>query len=264
MTVCIAALTLGKEIVTVSDTMITGLMSSADMNTVKMEPIGQDWNVMWAADDITQCVPIAQRAEKYFTNRENTLQVARSCMTRAYQQHLAELRANHVLGGFGMDMRVFLNTKAQRFSEKESENFMTRMEQIRGDWEFLAFGFDRHKEGHIFTVFEPGVDCTYDKPGFCSIGSGKYAADSFLFQVEQSRICTMEKTLVNLLFAKFMAEKAGAGKHTFVFIKRPGTIATSMSPELVPTARRIWEECISPKVTDAIVNEIVFQPIRLA
>jgi hypothetical protein len=263
MTVCIAAITGGSEIVTVSDTMIQGLMSSADANTVKMNTLAKDWNVFWAADDITQCIPIVQRAEKYFTNRENTLQVARSCLRRAYQQHLTEMRADQILGGFGMDMRMFLNTKTRRFSDKESENFMSRMEQIRGDWEFLAFGYDARKEPHLFTVFEPGADCTYDSPGFCSIGSGKYAADSLLFQFEQNRSCTLEKTLVNLLFAKFMAEKAGAGRHTFIFAEKYGSTMCKMSPELEPTARRIWEERVSPKVTDEIVNQIVFQPIRL-
>jgi hypothetical protein len=263
MTVCIAAITLNSEIVTVSDTMIHGLMSSADKIAVKMNTLAKDWSVMWAADDITQCIPIIQRAEKYFTNRENTLQVARSCLRRAYQQHLSDFRADHILGGFGMDMRIFLNTKASRFSETESETLMSRMEQIRGDWEFLAFGFDAKKEPHLFTVLEPGVDCTYDSPGFCSIGSGKYAADSLLFQLEQSRDCTLEKTLVNLLFAKFMAEKAGAGKHTFIWAGKYGSTMCSMSPELEPTARHVWEDQVSPKVTDQMVNEICKKPIRL-
>ncbi|HEY1657599.1 MAG TPA: hypothetical protein VGG14_04590 [Candidatus Sulfotelmatobacter sp.] len=263
MTVCIAAITLGNEIVTVSDTMIHGLMSSADANTVKMSALAKDWNVMWAADDITQCIPIVQRAEQYFTNRDNTLRVARSCLKRAYQQHLTEMRADQVLGAFGMDMRTFLDTKATRFSEKESEALMSRMDQIRGDWEFLAFGFDARKEPHLFTVSEPGADCTYDVPGFCSVGSGKYAADSLLFQLEQSRACTLEKTLVSLLFAKFMAEKAGAGRHTFICAGNHGSTLCHMSPELEPTARRIWEDRVSPKVTDQIVDEICRQPIRL-
>lgn len=44
MTVCVAAVTLYKEIVTVSDTMLTHQLGSADMCTVKMEPFANDWS----------------------------------------------------------------------------------------------------------------------------------------------------------------------------------------------------------------------------
>jgi hypothetical protein len=95
MTVCIAAITLANEIVTVSDTMITGLTSSADTNTVKMDPFAKDWSAMWAGSDITQCIPIMERASEYFEGRANTLKNARYCVKKAYQQHLSEMAVNH-------------------------------------------------------------------------------------------------------------------------------------------------------------------------
>src|SRR5438552_3397229 len=117
MTVCIAAIPLENRIVTVSDTMVSGLISSADACTVKMEPFAKDWVAMMAADDLTQCIPVIERASRYFQNRANTLQVARNCLKRAYQQHLSELAADHVLGRFGLGMEAFLRSKSMRFTE---------------------------------------------------------------------------------------------------------------------------------------------------
>jgi hypothetical protein len=62
VTVCIAAITIENCIVAVSDTMISGLMSSIDVGTTKMESFARDWELMWSADDITQCVPIMEFA----------------------------------------------------------------------------------------------------------------------------------------------------------------------------------------------------------
>ncbi len=262
MTVCIAALTYNKEIVTVSDTMLTHQLGSADMCTVKMEPFADDWNAMWAADDVTQCTPVIDLAAKYFQKRANTLQVARSCVTRAYRKHLSDLAAGRVLGRFQMDMETFTKSGKRRFTETQFNSLSDEIRKVEGAWHFLAFGFDAQSQPHIFTVVEPGIDCVYDKVGFAAIGSGSLAAESVLFQLGQTRICTLESTLVNCLFAKFEAEKSGAGRHTFIFAQKQGSTMCHMSPELEPTARRVWER-ISPKVTDAVVNEIVFQPIRL-
>jgi hypothetical protein len=262
MTVCIAAITLNKEIVTVSDTMLTHQLGSADMCTVKMEPFANDWNAMWAADDVTQCTPVIDLAAKYFQKRANTLQVARSCMTRAYRKHLSDLATGRVLGRFQMDMETFTKSGKRRFTETQFNSLSDEIRKVEGVGHFLAFGFDGQSQSHIFTVVEPGIDCVYDKVGFAAIGSASLAAETVLFQLGQTRICTLEKTLVNCLFAKFEAEKSGAGRHTFIFAQKRGSTMCSMSPELEPTARHVWER-ISPKVTEAVVDEIVFQPIRL-
>ena len=207
MTVCIAAITLANEIVTVSDTMITGLTSSADTNTVKMDPFAKDWSAMWAGSDITQCIPIMERASEYFEGRANTLKNARYCVKKAYQQHLSEMAVDEVVGRFGItSMDSFLKSKSKRFTDTMSDRLIWQMQQVTsGDLSFLAFGYDAKQVPHLFVVEEPGKDSVYDKPGFCAIGSGKVAAEGLLMHLEQSRICTLSKTLINLLFAKFMA-----------------------------------------------------------
>lgn len=256
MTVCIAAITSRNEIVTVSDTMLTNYITSADNVTAKMEPLAKEWNVMWAADDVTQCTSIIDRAARYFQNRANSLQVARSCMTRAYQKHLSDLAAGRVLGRYEMDMEKFLKSGKRRFTEAQSNSLNEEIRKVEGSWHFLAFGYDAGKQPHIFTVVEPGIDCVYDRVGFCAIGSGAIAAESLLFQLGQSRTCTLEKTLITLLCAKFAAEKAGAGRSTFIFAKAFGTTFFSLPSSFEPNIRRIWEEEISPKIPDALLNQV--------
>jgi len=263
MTVCIAATTLEKCIVTVSDTMVTSFTSSIDASTSKMESFGRDWEAMWAADDITQCIPIIERAKLYFQNRANTLQVARSCLKRAYQNHLSEMAADTVLGRFQMDMDTFKKSGKRRFTETQFNSLSDEIRKVEGVWHFLACGFDSKKNPHLFTVEEPGKDAVYDSLGFCAIGSGRYAAESLLFQLQQNAVCTIPKTLINLLCAKFAAEKVGVGRNTYTFIMKPGSNMCSIPTWVEPTIRQAWEEQIQPRIPDGLITEIAAAEIRL-
>lgn len=260
MTLCVAAITLENYILTVSDTKVEGLISSSDGCTVKMDPFAKDWNAMWAASDMTQCSSVVERAGRYFRNRANELHVARSCMKRAYQQHLSGMAADQVLGRFNsMSMEDFLKNRSKRFTESTSDSLMRQIQQFKVDWEFLAFGFDSIKRPHVFVVEEPGIDSVYDSLGFCAIGSARHAAEGLLLYLDQNRICTLHKTLVNLLFAKFMAEKTGIGKHTFVFAKKPGSTMFSMPLWIEPTIRERWDTQVRPKLPDDLLIEIAAQ-----
>ncbi len=263
MTVCIAAICGGKlpvppedYIVTVSDTMFTHLTSSSDKATRKMEPLGDNWAAMMAADDVTQCVPIIERAATYFHKRANTLQVARSCLKRAYQQHLAEMAADKVVGRFGLDMEGFLKSKSPRFNDKTSDGLMSQIEQVRVDCQFLAFGFDSNKTPHLFTVEEPGTDSVYDKPGFCAVGSARYAAEGLLFYLGQTPKCSLHHTFVNVLFAKYMAEKAGAGTNTYIFVMKAGSTECAIDLFLEPTIRKAWEDEGHPHIPNGLLDKI--------
>ena len=263
MTVCIAAITQEECIVSVSDTMFAGLVSSVDRATRKMEPFADDWLALMAADDITQCVPIIERTTEYFHNRANTLQVARSCLKRAYQKHLSEMAADMVVGRFGLDMEGFLKSRSRRFTDKTSDLLIAQMREIKVDWQFLAFGFDSNKTPHLFTVEEPGTDSVYDKPGFCAIGSGKYAAEGLLYYLEQSPKCTLPHTLVNVLFAKYIAEKAGAGTNTYTFIKKAGSSESHMDICIEPRIRKAWEDEGRPHIPKGLVEQIAASHISV-
>jgi len=257
VTVCIAAMTFGNFIVAVSDTMLTGASSSLDVSTTKMQPLSKDWHIMWSAGDITQCVPVMELASKYLQGRANKLQVARASVKRAYQQHLSEIAADEVLGRYNsMSMETFLKSKSKRFTESVTQTLMAQIQRVTVDWQFLTFGYDSNKVPHIFTVEEPGKDAVYDSLGFCAIGSGRFAAEGLLFHLGQNSVQSLPKTLINVLCAKFMAEKAGAGQNTYAVVIRPGSHMFSLPTWVVPTIRNVWEEKISPKVPDDLVKQI--------
>lgn len=242
MTVCIAAVTLEQYIVTLSDTQIGTFLSSADMSTVKMEPFARDWLAMMSADDLTQCIPVIEKAADYFKNRANTLQVARHCFKRAYQNHLAEIASDQVLGRFSMDMKEFKKTGKKRFTELQFNSLCKKIEEVHADWQFLATGFDSSRTPHLFTIEEPGRDSVYDKPGFCAIGSGRYAAEGMLLYLGQNPTKTLYETVFNAYAAKFMAEKVGVGKHSYLFVKKAGSTSCTYHSYIDPEIRKEWEQ----------------------
>lgn len=234
MTVCIAAITLDNHIVTVSDTMASGVILSADEIVVKASPFHKEWMAMMAGDDITPCVPIIDRAAGYFHNRNNSLAVARAVFKRACQQHLKEMREDAVLGGYGLSMDVFLKTGKRRFTDKIFNSLCDRMEPIELKCEFLIYGFDAIGNPHIFTVVGGGSDAVLDKPGFSAIGCGRWAAEGLLYYLKQNISLSMEETIFNLCAAKFMAERAaGVGQDTYLYVKKPGSDRFVYSSRLI-------------------------------
>lgn len=269
MTVCIAAIAsdptrTNPYIVTASDTMIQGSTFAPDANTVKSEPFHPDWTAMMASDDLAQCVPIIDKAQEYFKNRKNTLAVARSVFKRAYQRHLAEMREDAVLSGYKMTCEDFAKHGKRRFTERTYEDLRARMEAIEPKSEFLVFGFDSTKRPHIFCVEGVGTDRVLDKPGFCAIGSGKWAADAILFYLEQSIDKTLEETIFNVCAAKFAAERYGVGKHTYLFVKRRGSIMFSWKSGMLEDIRKAWEEKGAPRVPAGVIEAIKQRSALLA
>jgi len=261
MTVCIAAIA-GQPnrtkpyIVTASDTMVYGSTFSADMNTVKSEPFHANWTAMMAADDLTQCVPIIEKAKEYFEGRKNTLAVARAVFKRAFQRHVVEMREDAVLGAYGLKMADFLKSGKRRFTERQYDSMCRKMEAIDPKCEFIIWGFDGMKRPHIFHVDGLGSDAVFDKPGFCSIGSGKWAAEAMLFYLGQSMEKNLEETLFNVCAAKFSAERYGIGKHTYVFARHFGSAMFSWENGMLEHIREVWEQRGCPRVPEGAIEQI--------
>lgn len=260
MTLCAAAIASDAYIVAISDTMVTGATLSSDGCTTKMEPFARDWIAMFAGDDISQCLPVIQRAETYFAKQSNTVASARSAFKRAYQHHLNEMKTDAVLAGYGMDMKTFLNSGKRRLTEKVFGSICERMDAIKSIGaavEFLIFGFDGKGRAHIFTVGDQGVDSTFDKPGFCCIGSGAYTADAMLYFFQQATFKSLPETVFNLCAAKFMAERSGIGKDTFLYLKQPKSVASSHKSGLISEIRTAWEAAGVPRVPPGVLAQIV-------
>ena len=237
--------------------MIGGSTISSDGCAVKMEPFARDWVAMFSGNDITPCLPIIKRAEDYLKGRANTLRNVRTIFKRAFQHHLVEMKTDQVLSGYGLDMDTFKKSGRKMFTAATFDSLCYKIEQVKTDCEFLVYGFDAAGRAHLFTVSDPGTDSVCDKPGFACIGCGKYAADTMLHYFGQSVNISLDQTVFNLCAAKFMAEHSpGVGKDTFLYFKRPGSVASRWVAGLLENLREIWETDSKPKVTAAALKII--------
>jgi hypothetical protein len=262
MTLCAAAIASDAYIVAISDTMVQGATISSDGCSIKMEPFARDWLAMISGDDITQGMPIIQLAEKYFANRANTVATARTAFKRAYQKHLSDMASDAILSRYGLDMKTFLASGKRKLTEKVFASICEELKTVRVGCEFLIFGFDGPGKAHIFSVVEPGVDHTYDKPGFCCIGSGGYAAEAMLYFFGQATVKTLPETVFNMCAAKFMAERSGIGRDTFLYVKQPRSVASSHRAGLIDDIRTAWEAAGVPRVPPGILGQIERGDIR--
>lgn len=142
VTVCIAAIAAEQYIVTLSDTKIGTPFSSSDGTSVKVDKVAQ-----------------------YFENRANTIQVARSCFKRAYQNHLSEIATDIVLGRFRIDMETFVKQGKRRFTEAVFNSLSSEIRKVEADSEFLCAGFDAKKYPCPYCLF--GNSTKVILPFFC-------------------------------------------------------------------------------------------------
>lgn len=216
---------------------------------------------MMSADDLTQCIPIIEKAGEYFTGRANKLGTVRKIFKRAYRQHLIEMQEDAALGRYGMTMQEFTRRGKKNLSEKMYEGIRQKIEGVRVKSDFLIAGFDGVKRPHIFKVSEGDsgeiVDSVYDKPGFCAIGSGTWIAETILYSLGQAVDSTFHETIFNTCAAKFMAEKASdIGKATYLYSKKPGSSVFMNVGGMIEAIRDAWEKSGCPRVPDGIIKDI--------
>jgi len=60
-----------------------------------------------------------------------------------------------------------------------------------------------------------------------------------------------------------MADKVGVGRHTYIFIMKPGSGMCSIPTWVEPTIRKTWEENIQPRIPDDLVTEVAKAEIIL-
>jgi hypothetical protein len=252
MTVCIAAMA-QQYIVAVSDMMINGTTLASDGICRKQEAISSEWTAMMAGNDISLAGPIIARASEYMEGKPNSLKSIRSCFKRAFQQQLTEVATDRFLGRFGLDMKAFLKDGKRKFDPVTFASLCSEIRSVNlSDLFFLVWGFDDDGTPHIFMVHGAGEDALLDKPGFGAIGSGAFAAESLLFYLNQSRLRTLHETIANTCAAKFLAERAGVGRETFIFAARLGSVAFWSRAGYVEEMRREWESSGAPRIPDGV------------
>jgi hypothetical protein len=265
VTTCIAAITgragLNQEqdsIVTASDTKLSfGGDFSAD-GSVKIHVFHREWGTMIAGDDITQYIPVIERARALLRGKSGKLMVVMDAFKKAYQQEFKAAIEDGLLSRFEMTMEDFKkHGKTQLLPEVFTE-LSLKIKIASLGCRFLVYGLDDRKIAHIFTVSNPGKCELRDKPGFWAIGKGATSALSMLAALRQVRgRTTFDETIYNVLAAKYISESASdVGKETYLYIKKYGCDGFSNKLALEEEVRGIWEKEGRPTTNVAAVNAI--------
>src|SRR5579872_6410181 len=114
MTVCVAAMCdSGKSIVAASDHKLTIGNLAAEGVALKGTPIGWEWNVMFAGDDMTHAKPILARTKELlstYTKESDdyaTYQMVASALADAHDERLHRQIEARYLRNFGLTVDLF-------------------------------------------------------------------------------------------------------------------------------------------------------------
>jgi len=267
MTVCIAALCCNGEndyIVTVSDTKLTTGIYSQDTAALKLRHLSNRWKCL-IAGKFAQHRHVTDRLLHEFAGNDDKLtygDVVNAC-TEAFVAENTRLAEEDVLSQYGMKMKDFVNSRGA-LGDTLYEKIWNDIARIRFGCDLLVCGFDKQHLPHVFIVSNPTTDnpsfiTDCDFPGFGTIGTGSYLADSFLYGVDQSISSSVLQTIYNATSAKFLAESASdVGEETYLHIidKEGGQVELPKIPFLESVLRKQWKKRRRPKIPAETVKTI--------
>jgi 20S proteasome alpha/beta subunit len=264
VTTCIAAMVnpfwhgddKGPFIVVASDTLLSfgGYCSMEGMT--KNKNFHRDWSAMIAGNDISQSLPVIERATEMLRGRTGKANVVRRAFKKAYAEYRREVITDTFLTSFDMTFPEFKRKGKKQLNPEIHADLSFLIKNFNLGCTFLVYGFDDEGEPHILTVSNPGKAEVYDKPGFWAIGSGKTAAISMLAALGQHpERHSLHETIYNVLAAKYISEGApDVGKETWMFINKPGCSAFMHEPKMEERVREIWEKEGRPKTNSEAVK----------
>lgn len=250
MTVCIAARCLTKDskhcIVTVSDTKLSTGVYSGEMTTLKLRTLSDNWKCL-VAGTFAHHVPLV----RHITNdlrgcKQSYDDIVRIC-TGAFIAENKRLAEETILSPYGLTLDEFISSR-EKLGESIFERTWGDIGRIKIECQLLVCGFDSAEQPHILIVENPegdrvGFTTNCDFPGFASIGSGSYLADSTLYAIHQHSVRSVEETIYATTLAKFTAESASdVGEETYVRAILPdGGFDIDNSFSLVTDLRELWK-----------------------
>jgi 20S proteasome alpha/beta subunit len=256
MTIGVAAVAERKYIVTASDKALSAEIVSDDC-IYKVVPFHREWSAIFSGSDISDVVPVMEMVKERFTNLDNTHMNASEVMCKAYSEQLSKKIERLVLGRYQMSLVDFLKNGRKYFRLGDHSMILQEIRSVILGCSFLVSGFDGAGEPHIFMVNEPGISQSCDKPGFWSVGSGGFSANTLLLHLGQNIDKPLEETIYNVCAAKFFSEKSlGVGKETWFFIKTFGSDSLISPPFFVEEIRAGWETFGQPRIPNQTVQKI--------
>jgi hypothetical protein len=240
-----------------------GGIFSADELSEKINPIGRNWSVLQAGNDVTDAPFIIDRA-RFLLKRvvSPTPSQAAGSIDRAYKERLQQQIESQVLAKYGLSLPAFLKDGKRRLTERTFNSIFDKIGLVQLSMEFLVVGFDLSGEGHILYIDGVHKPASYDDFGFCAIGSGSDSAHAALaFHANQNHFGShldLTQSVYCACSAKFMAEFASdVGKHTFLTIHKPDAETQFISDlRIDDEIRKAWETHGAPRVPSRIVEAI--------
>jgi hypothetical protein len=225
LTVCIAALCEGgRQIVTVSDQLISIGHFSGDGLALKDDPIHPNWTALWSGEDISFVPPFIDLVQKQLkpTEEYEWLDVAHA-FANARKALLTSEINNRVFYRYPFNRDKFYKDGKADLTPAVFNSIHREASKVKLQCDFLVCGFDERGDGHIFVFDQEGETRSCDKQGFWAIGAGDYAAYStFFFAAKRNGVnqnSTLEACMYVASSAKFMGESAdGVGTKTFMTV----------------------------------------------
>jgi hypothetical protein len=247
-------------IVAASDTRLSFGGLYASEGVVKYKPFHRDWSALIAGNDISQAIPVTERASELLRGKSGAANVVRREFKRAYQEHRREVMADIYLSSFDMTIPKFNLVGKRQMNRELHADFSFRIKNYDLGCTFMVYGFDDDGDPHIFTVSNPGSADPYDKPGFWAIGAGQTSAISMLTALRQhpSR-SSLHETIYNVLAAKYTSEISWprtVGQETWLFVHKRGCSVWAHKEGMETEVREIWENEGRPRTNSNAVKLI--------
>jgi len=238
MTVCIAALCDNrKAIILAADKMVGSHAIESEAEIHKVLRLNKDWRVMLAGE-IAPAFDIVDSVKKKLSKGKGfTVQEVEHAVVESYREkRFAEAASRH-LAPRGLTPEAFNSPSSNALPESLKLALDSAIENHHLDLELLVAGFDRHGQGHIFSVNDydnRGAARRFDIPGFQAIGSGSHGAN---YMMTYRAVCPpmpIRWALYLVMEGKYFGELAsGVGSRTDLYILRHGKPSIQVKEEAV-------------------------------
>jgi 20S proteasome alpha/beta subunit len=271
MTICIAGIA-ETGIISVTDSMVSTDIFSADRSAFKLVPIHPDWRILYAGD-LARVMPFCRRATQYIGDRTsekpcNFIEVEWA-LRSAWQDELREMIENKYLYRYQMTVGDFVRDGEKSFGS-QYQSMKYQVDEVQLGFQMLISGYDILGNPHILSMCDPGTISHHTPYKFWAIGSGAQAALSHFFSYGGAAFGqNQESMLYRCIASKFASEVApGVGKNTLVaIISREGILSSTSN--VSPSIRAVWEkhgipqmppECLS--ATTSLLQDMNKTPVR--
>lgn len=257
----------GKCIVAVTDHKVTMGNFSAEGVALKGTPLGLDWGVLFAGEDMTHVDTIVERAFEILLEQKETpdsvysFQAVAAALADAYDERLQQQIEFKYLKNFGLTVADFRDNGKTKLSSAFYDQLVSQIANESLGCQFLACGFGEERQAHIVCLDEQGPPGNYDNVGFWAIGSGASAAlSSLAFHANLhgfDKHSSLEEGIYHTLEAKFMAESSPlVGEETFIVVYQRGAKLRFLKSDGVEKIRQRWEKHGSPRVPSGLLPQI--------